>query len=492
MKLWNKLIVTFIIFGLISVILTVAFVDKIIMKDYYFLEEQNLEEEYSVSLNSINTMIKKLEIILVDWARWDDTYCFVENENEEYIKSNIVKSTFIDLEMNYIAIHDIENNLIFAIEYDYEDEELVNIPIEIIETIEKAEIGNSVMLIDGKTLIVSKEFITDSESDFDPNGTIVFAYYLDNEIIYELNNELHMDIHLTENSTREFNDEKFIIRDNDNSIVSFYIPYANSERAIKAEVIVPNSISELGEKSVKKITNYIVLLFLILLISLYYGLDINIVKRLKHLSSQVTKITVSKDLELRVDVNNRDEVTILQKNINYMLDDRKSLNDELLKHATLDIMTGLFNRRIGEEILENLIDSAKENKTKFSICFIDINNLKTVNDELGHNAGDDMIINLAKIIKSNIRENDLVCRLGGDEFLLVFHDYNSNQAELAIKRINNRIDEFNRIENHKYKLSVSVGIEEYDGVSTMHELIKNADAKMYYEKKNKRNKNYNS
>ena len=85
-----------------------------------------------------------------------------------------------------------------------------------------------------------------------------------------------------------------------------------------------------------------------------------------------------------------------------------------------DSLTGVYNRRAGFEKLSQLYKSSESKNSTISVCFIDINGLKEVNDALGHESGDELILSVIAGIKHNIRNNDFVARLGGDEFLIIF------------------------------------------------------------------------
>ena len=120
-----------------------------------------------------------------------------------------------------------------------------------------------------------------------------------------------------------------------------------------------------------------------------------------------------------------------------------------------------------------------------SVCFIDINGLKQINDTLGHESGDELIISVAKTIRAVIRSNDFLIRLGGDEFLIVFQNIAAAQAEEVWSRIVAEFEKINQAEHRKYKISVSHGIEmlSCDLNQVLDTVLHQADAKMYDEKR---------
>ena len=148
--------------------------------------------------------------------------------------------------------------------------------------------------------------------------------------------------------------------------------------------------------------------------------------------------------------------------------------------ATYDPMTGSLNRATGIQMIEDLM----RQKNDIVICFTDINGLKEINDILGHEQGDDLILSSVKIIKENIREKDLLIRLGGDEFLICFVNIGIDQVETTWLRILDKIKLANEGDK-PYIISLSHGIAEIKKSerTMLDEMIKEADIKMYDEKR---------
>jgi len=153
-------------------------------------------------------------------------------------------------------------------------------------------------------------------------------------------------------------------------------------------------------------------------------------------------------------------------------------------YSEYDPLTKVFNRRAGIEKLHALFPMDERRHFHVSICFIDINGLKEVNDTLGHKFGDELIKSVAHIIKKTIRDQDFLVRLGGDEFLIVFNGIGTEGAEVIWKRIVAVYEKINEEENKPYLISVSHGIVDFDNHQRTHvdELINAADEIMYHEK----------
>lgn len=162
------------------------------------------------------------------------------------------------------------------------------------------------------------------------------------------------------------------------------------------------------------------------------------------------------------------------------------LEKERIKYfSEYDTMTGALNRRAGFEILNKMYTDYTKKNNNISVCFCDINGLKEVNDNLGHEAGDELILTIVNIIKKNINSSDLLIRLGGDEFLIIFVNSNVGKSENIWNDICNEFMKINEVDNRDYIISVSHGIEEFKfkGNEYIDEVINLADAKMYNEKR---------
>jgi diguanylate cyclase (GGDEF)-like protein/PAS domain S-box-containing protein len=168
--------------------------------------------------------------------------------------------------------------------------------------------------------------------------------------------------------------------------------------------------------------------------------------------------------------------------------ERKRLEKKLEKLAHFDVLTGCYARGYGLSLFERQIKSAQRHKTSILLLYLDLDRLKYINDTFGHKEGDKALKEAAKFFKSTLREVDIICRMGGDEFLLIFPDSSLNDVPLIKERITNKLKELNENLNKPYKISFSIGLSCYNPSNPLfiEELIKIADEKMYEEKKKKK------
>jgi len=163
--------------------------------------------------------------------------------------------------------------------------------------------------------------------------------------------------------------------------------------------------------------------------------------------------------------------------------------DVLDYKAHHDTLTGLVNKNIFEDRLEQAILTAKRNKTKVALFFIDLDKFKQINDTFGHKAGDHVLQSVSNRMKQEIREKDSLARIGGDEFTLVIENINELQdVEKSAKKLLKVIEEPILYENQTLNISASIGISIYpDDTKDIKALLKYADLSMYKAKKNNTN-----
>lgn len=160
----------------------------------------------------------------------------------------------------------------------------------------------------------------------------------------------------------------------------------------------------------------------------------------------------------------------------------KRERDKLFEIATKDSLTSLYNRNFFEETLKKTIESAKRGEV-YSLIFIDMDNLKKINDNFGHLVGDDTIRAVSRAIQNSIRASDIGARWGGDEFVVLLKG-NVESARIVAERIQSNLRKINlNLGNYTINPSVSIGITIIDGTKDIEALIKEADQCAYLAKR---------
>jgi diguanylate cyclase (GGDEF)-like protein len=165
------------------------------------------------------------------------------------------------------------------------------------------------------------------------------------------------------------------------------------------------------------------------------------------------------------------------------------LNDRLEKISIRDDLTGLLNRRGFLSMAERYIALAERNKTPFICIFIDLDNLKYVNDTFGHAHGDIAIKSIARILSAVFRKTDILARMGGDEFTVLAFNCTDAGYELKMHMIDKEVQNYNQTSGNQWKLAYSSGFasSEHEQIIDIDALMKRADQKLYKTKKEKKN-----
>jgi diguanylate cyclase (GGDEF)-like protein len=155
--------------------------------------------------------------------------------------------------------------------------------------------------------------------------------------------------------------------------------------------------------------------------------------------------------------------------------------------AYRDELTGLWNRRYFTERLgEELSRARRQPRRHFAIMMVDVNNLKAINDAHGHGAGDLVLRWVAELLERSLRAHDVICRVGGDEFAVLFPEIEVSKAQPLLARLHTTLTETRT--GAPYSIGLSFGFSDYpeDG-TTCDELMRVADDEMYLDKRRQKN-----
>ncbi len=170
-------------------------------------------------------------------------------------------------------------------------------------------------------------------------------------------------------------------------------------------------------------------------------------------------------------------------------DELRNQKDILHYQAHHDPLTDLPNRFLFDDRLKQSIKQAERNETKIAVLFIDLDHFKSINDSMGHKVGDELLVEVARRLKSQIRQTDTLARLGGDEFSIILNEMAKNDDVVGVTQglleiMNTPIE----LVDQSFYVTLSVGVVIYpDDGKVPEELLKHADAAMYQAKDDGRN-----
>jgi diguanylate cyclase (GGDEF)-like protein len=170
-----------------------------------------------------------------------------------------------------------------------------------------------------------------------------------------------------------------------------------------------------------------------------------------------------------------------------MIDITEQLRHEqaLRELSVTDSLTGLYNRRGFLTLAHGHLALAQRHKRSVSLILADLDNLKGINDQYGHAAGDRALAAVARILRQTYRSADVVARLGGDEFAVFPLEVAEDAVPRLVERLEQHLEEHNRLRVDPFALSISVGVGRYnpEECRTVNDLLEAADARLYERKR---------
>ncbi len=287
-------------------------------------------------------------------------------------------------------------------------------------------------------------------------------------------------------------------------------------------VLLLNEVLDFRKVFVSDKFNALMIFWLMYVILLrYYQLIMKIFKKITHFNSRIERLLVVSNVLVfsfivayqkmtfinLVKINSTGLIDVAQSssvpgfmNSTYVLTtiltfsvviliNRLSIVDNNMENykykAETDLMTGVLSREAGLTYLKEEMMNSVIKGHDLTVAYIDINDLKVVNDKYGHKEGDRLIKVLSGIIQNNLRDFDVITRLGGDEFMVIFRKCNILQARKVWYRITDEFLKTNTNGDYNFKISASVGFTEYHPSkhSSVIQLIHEADEAMYLQKK---------
>jgi diguanylate cyclase (GGDEF)-like protein len=202
---------------------------------------------------------------------------------------------------------------------------------------------------------------------------------------------------------------------------------------------------------------------------------------------KISDLTVS----FQVEASRKDAEILRLKNLTLLqeLEDHKRNFEELEKQAKTDPLTGLLNRRSFYELVNQQCEFARRNHKPLALILLDIDHFKAINDLYGHLAGDQLLVEFAKLLYASTRKMDVCCRYGGEEFIALLPIADNKEAWQVAERFRRALAETTlKINGRDVKITVSAGIAQFLPEDTLEDLLARADNALYISKRAGRNR----
>jgi two-component system cell cycle response regulator len=183
-------------------------------------------------------------------------------------------------------------------------------------------------------------------------------------------------------------------------------------------------------------------------------------------------------------VKGEESLKPLTRAIHYAIE-RQKAQSRLQNLSLVDELTGVYNRRGFMTIAHQQTKLAQRTQSPWVIVFADVDGLKKINDTYGHPEGDQVLREVARLLKSTFRESDVIARIGGDEFAVLAFAATETIAASFTRRLQTMVDTVNATPGRRYRLAISLGLAHYDPLNPrrVEDVLAQADAAMYEHKR---------
>lgn len=289
-----------------------------------------------------------------------------------------------------------------------------------------------------------------------------------------------------------FDDKSYLMFSQKIDKTSWYIISLIDEHNIVAEVNeLKNDYRQLGYIIVGLITIFYLIFFIYLYLRAKKFVAI-INKPLSKIIHMTKDLGLKKELQ-QIEACGIEEIDALSHNFNTLSKELESRQNKLVESeikrqqtenlANTDALTQVHNRRFLEDFSQKYLQIVKREKSDIALLIIDIDNFKTINDTYGHDHGDKIIIELVRILKDVIRENDLIVRYGGDEFVVLLPNTNIKNARKVATKLNQHINRTNELKAKEIQFTITIGCASNEkDATTIEQIIKEADIALYQAK----------
>jgi signal transduction histidine kinase len=358
--------------ALISMTLIVYVSAQFILLDNYMaLEKQRAEVNVKRCLNVLSNELSELDGTASDWAAWDDTYAFIQDANDNYLKSNLVDDTFTNLRLNMMLFIDSTGNVVYGKAFNLQNMSETPVPQDLLQLLSlgdflwhhpdtESSLTGIVPLQEAPLLIASKPILT-SQSEGPIRGALIIGLYLSSEEIENLEKTTYLPVVITpfnESATQiafqslysspTFEDTPIFTRQLNADTISgcALIKDVYGKFSFMLRVDIQQDIYKQGVISVAFFILALLGSGLLLGLAVILIVERGVLSRIERLAISIKKMGKSKDLSERLSWNNKDELSLLAETINSMMEERINAIGELaamIGHDLRNPLTGILS-----------------------------------------------------------------------------------------------------------------------------------------------------
>jgi diguanylate cyclase (GGDEF)-like protein len=474
------------------------------------LESNYAQENIHHLQNELANEQSQLEVMARDYAQWDRTYDFMKSRNPDYIRTELTDDTFKIIQINVFMLLDQSGQLVLQQSVgawkpdpgDLQTMAVARLNAQADDNGRSAVSG--ILELKGRILLLAYQPILTSQGNGKARGTLVMGRELNQSLISSLSKSVGVPLwlepeqHARTTQGTAWSDGTNSVRYESDATMLEYVAmkdfYGTTRRLLVARI--SRSLNLEGARVTRYLLALLMLAGAIYCGALFFFLEEILLARVALLSTEVTKVTVSGDLSLRLSTGGQDEVGTLAAAVNAMLTAIQKTKADLLQaheslrfHAEHDALTGVLNRRAIRDLLRKELARCRREKSTLGVILADVDHFKKINDRFGHGAGDSVLVAAMQRISSTLRSYDVVGRYGGEEFLIIAPSCDLEVAQKLAERIRTAIGEQPvDMGDQSANITLSLGVTLGTAASDPEFLVALADTAMYQAKRNGRNR----
>ncbi len=437
---------------------------KYIYPTFQKLEQKDAITNFERVAASLNSDIKRLDLLNKDWGAWDETYSFIQGENPTYIASNLGVESFRNGKFDFLFFFDESHYLVWHGIYDRNSDSFVRNTQFTQSVIDKLQLKFAnlasgtiypethymgLVLLHHRPVAYSIRPILTSNESGPSKGFIVRGRYVDTEVVTNIIEQTRVRFQIipVQNKSIAVDDQYSIRKLNNGTLeVSRYL-FNDGSPIMQVKSYFQRDISQQGKVAIQSAIMTNISLGILLLVAVWFILKKIVIIPITQLTDNATSITYTQNYQQRTQVNSKDEIGELSQQLNEMLhviENRELELEDVLNKVTqlsmTDSLTHIANRLKFDSVSDIEWRRMKREQKPMSIIMCDVDFFKQYNDHYGHIKGDECLVSVAQALNETLaRPADLVARFGGEEFVLLLPNTDLEGAKHIAQTALNKI-----------------------------------------------------